>query len=1072
MPSQPQQQHTRVLSFNVNGLRALLRDRLKLTLSQFLISLNADIVCMQETKLRRCDIDRDLAIVDGWDAFFSCSQSATGYSGTATYVRTAVALPFASEEGFTGCAALAAAMAGTTAGSHNGAATMAEPHPALADQYTVEELAELDGEGRVTVTDHGAFVLFNIYGPAITKQEVAEDRMQYKLRFFSALELRWRDLLRQGRAVVAVGDLNICPTPLDYPVADLQFFRPSRPDRLWLRRLLHGSTTTGGSNSGGGGGDQSPPAAAAAAAGSNGNGVAGIYGAGASSSNGGSGGILVDTFRAFHPTRQNAFTCWSTATSARVNNYGSRIDLVLTAGISVGNPPPSPSTAAVAAAAAAAADDEAPPAARRWHREAASPPGAMRFAFKGSQLKLHSWLQRGESAAQLLNSDPAASSSNGSQLLHGLSTAEQQQQQQTAATRPPGNHASCSSQLQAAASGLGSPRVAAASGGGSGSASGAGAAVGKKQANLKSLFKRQQQGTQPVQLEQQQQQQQQQPVPPPWGSQQPPSQQSQQQQGEAGPNATSDFFAAELAASTASRQQSPEAAKDAWRTIQQRFQVPQCPGHREPAVLKKVNKSGPNKGNAAGRYFYTCARPDGPKPHGKCEFFKRLRANVTREEMFFNHRPLDLPQSHDLPTNFSWNDPNNTGVSMLVPSWNQHIPQYCGSCWLHGTTSMIQDRLKIVKGGIGPDTMLARQVVLNCGAFHGYGQGCGGGDVIDVLRYMAHFGLPDESCQPFSADDHTKYGRHARKCPADGYCTNCMPLKGRDTCWSVHTPVRYYLSAFGKLEEPGELSMMNEIFHRGPITCSMATPEVFDYGLHTSVDVYPSNISDPSEIDHDVEVVGWGQEEGEHGLKYWVIRNSWGTYWGEMGFFKMQRGVNALQLEAGDCWYAIPTWEDEQAVRSGEKISSYLTRHSSEQLQRSVMAFCQAVNAHDLDKLHSYLSPKCVWSDRVWSSVDLVGAAKVAKVYKETWRSYPDYTLHTEDVLARDDSNTVAVHFTATGTCFGEWRGHPASGRRSTFSGVSLFVFDSERDDLIQQIITYRQPSSEEYAFYVGHEDL
>lgn len=113
-----------------------------------------------------------------------------------------------------------------------------------------------------------------------------------------------------------------CLLQLDYPVADLQFFRPSRPDRLWLRRLLHGSTTTGGSNSGGGGGDQSPPAAAAAAAGSNGNGVAGIYGAGASSSNGGSGGILVDTFRAFHPTRQNAFTCWSTATSARCGERG------------------------------------------------------------------------------------------------------------------------------------------------------------------------------------------------------------------------------------------------------------------------------------------------------------------------------------------------------------------------------------------------------------------------------------------------------------------------------------------------------------------------------------------------------------------------------------------------------------------------------------------------------------------------------------------------------------------------------------------------------------------------------
>lgn len=36
--------------------------------------------------------------------------------------------------------------------------------------------------------------------------------------------------------------------------------------------------------------------------------------------------------------------------------------------------------------------------------------------------------------------------------------------------------------------------------------------------------------------------------------------------------------------------------------------------------------------------------------------------------------------------------------------------------------------------------------------------------------------------------------------------------------------------------------------------------------------------------------------------RYWEIRNSWGTYWGELGFFKLQRGINALNLEAGDCW--------------------------------------------------------------------------------------------------------------------------------------------------------------------------
>ncbi|EFN53751.1 hypothetical protein CHLNCDRAFT_136354 [Chlorella variabilis] len=131
---------------------------------------------------------------------------------------------------------------------------------------------------------------------------------------------------------------------------------------------------------------------------------------------------------------------------------------------------------------------------------------------------------------------------------------------------------------------------------------------------------------------------------------------------------------------------------------------------------------------------------------------RKVRKHVPREEMFFNHQPAPQKSLEELPKEWSWNKVE--GRSMLAPSWNQHIPQYCGSCWLHATTSMIQvrqvaavDRLKIVKGGIGPDTMLARQVVLNCGAFHGYGEGCNGGDVIDVVRYMKSYGLPDESCQ-------------------------------------------------------------------------------------------------------------------------------------------------------------------------------------------------------------------------------------------------------------------------------------------------------------------------------------
>ena len=142
------------------------------------------------------------------DSFFSCTSGNRGYSGTATFVRSDRALPFASEDGFTGCT--------YATGSQQAPGVMA-PHEELAARFSVEELQELDAEGRVVVTDHGAFVLFNLYGPAITTNdsEAAAARFDFKLRFYAALQARWDELARRGRAVIVVGDLNICAAPLD-----------------------------------------------------------------------------------------------------------------------------------------------------------------------------------------------------------------------------------------------------------------------------------------------------------------------------------------------------------------------------------------------------------------------------------------------------------------------------------------------------------------------------------------------------------------------------------------------------------------------------------------------------------------------------------------------------------------------------------------------------------------------------------------------------------------------------------------------------------------------------------------
>lgn len=67
---------------------------------------------------------------------------------------------------------------------------------------------------------------------------------------------------------------------------------------------------------------------------------------------------------------------------------------------------------------------------------------------------------------------------------------------------------------------------------------------------------------------------------------------------------------------------------------------------------------------------------------------------------------------------------------------------------------------------------------------------------------------------------------------------------------------------------------MAEVYKRGPVVCSMATTDDFDYGYHGGVFVPPKKSDD---VNHDVEIVGWGVDED--GTKYWRVRNSWGTYW-------------------------------------------------------------------------------------------------------------------------------------------------------------------------------------------------
>ena len=93
--------------------------------------------------------------------------------------------------------------------------------------------------------------------------------------------------------------------------------------------------------------------------------------------------------------------------------------------------------------------------------------------------------------------------------------------------------------------------------------------------------------------------------------------------------------------------------------------------------------------------------------------------------------------------------------------------------------------------------------------------------------------------------------------------------------------------------------MMQEIYQRGPIACGIAVPAALEN--YTS-GIFEDTTGDQN-IVHDVSIVGYGVENG---TKYWVVRNSWGSHFGESGFVRVIRGINNIAIET-DCAWAVPT---------------------------------------------------------------------------------------------------------------------------------------------------------------------
>lgn len=274
------------------------------------------------------------------------------------------------------------------------------------------------------------------------------------------------------------------------------------------------------------------------------------------------------------------------------------------------------------------------------------------------------------------------------------------------------------------------------------------------------------------------------------------------------------------------------------------------------------------------------------RAHGERPLYGARLANDW-ESVGGEHIVSPLPHTYltadEIPTEWDWRNVNNT--NFVTWDKNQHIPHYCGSCWAQGVTSALSDRLSIMNNALGPEVNLSPQVLIN---FNGEGT-CEGGMPAKAYSYIKKNGIPDQTCQIYEAAD--KGGSRGNDCDEKCVCETCHSTNSSFTpgeCEAVTTQQMYYVSEFGSVK--GADKMKAEIFARGPIGCGIAADDAFE--------AYTGGIYSESKrinmVNHEISIAGWGVEDG---VEYWIGRNSWGTWWGEGGWFRIKMGGDNLNIE-------------------------------------------------------------------------------------------------------------------------------------------------------------------------------
>ncbi|PVD23552.1 hypothetical protein C0Q70_16824 [Pomacea canaliculata] len=253
--------------------------------------------------------------------------------------------------------------------------------------------------------------------------------------------------------------------------------------------------------------------------------------------------------------------------------------------------------------------------------------------------------------------------------------------------------------------------------------------------------------------------------------------------------------------------------------------------------------------------------------------------------------PLRVRQEEVLPERF---DARVRWPGLIAPISDQGN---CASSWAFSTVAVASDRLSIESEGAIVE-VLSAQHMLSCDTNHQ--DGCTGGHVDRAWWYLRRHGVVTEACYPYLSGSTS----------VQGECQIGARQRGGDCPSGIQYKLekRYKASPPYRYDHWLEREIMKEIMDNGP---SIFEVKEDFYTYKSGVYQYTNlALRDPpaarKSAFHSVRIVGWGVERtpARDIIKYWICANSWGPEWGENGYFRIVRGVNANQIES----YIVGAW--------------------------------------------------------------------------------------------------------------------------------------------------------------------